>query len=111
MKRVAVIGAGTMGNGIAQVFAHHGSQVRLVDVSAEALDQGLAAIRGSLARMVKKGTLKQDEADTTVQRIGVGTTVEEAAGADLVIEAASENPALKFSLFQCSTAPPGYMSS
>ena len=100
MKRVAVIGAGTMGNGIAQVFAHHGSQVRLVDVSAEALDRGLAAIRGSLARMVKKGTLKQDEADAAVQRIGVGTSVDEAAGADLVIEAASENPALKFSLFQ-----------
>jgi 3-hydroxybutyryl-CoA dehydrogenase len=52
--RVAVIGAGTMGNGIAQVFAQHGHAVRLIDVSAEALNKGLETIRGSLARLVKK---------------------------------------------------------
>ena len=51
---VAVIGAGTMGNGIAQVFAMHGHPVRMIDVSVTALDQGLAAVKGSLARVVKK---------------------------------------------------------
>ena len=97
--RVAVIGAGTMGNGIAQVFAQQGHPVRLIDVSAEALNKGLETIRGSLARLVKKETIKADEADKAVARIKVGSGLEEAADAELVVEAASENPSLKFALF------------
>ncbi|HSR92451.1 MAG TPA: 3-hydroxybutyryl-CoA dehydrogenase [Gemmatimonadales bacterium] len=97
--RVAVIGAGTMGNGIAQVFAQQGHAVRLIDVSAEALNKGLETIRGSLARLVKKETIKADEADKAVARIKVGSTLEDAADAELVVEAASENPSLKFALF------------
>ena len=97
--RVAVIGAGTMGNGIAQVFAQQGHAVRLIDVSAEALNKGLETIRGSLARLVKKETIKADEADKAVARIKVGSVLADAADAELVVEAASENPSLKFALF------------
>ena len=97
---VAVIGAGTMGNGIAQVFAMHGHPVRMIDVSATALDQGLAAVKGSLARVVKKAVITQADADATLSRITVGTTIEDAKGAELAIEAATENPALKFKIFQ-----------
>ena len=97
--RVAVIGAGTMGNGIAQVFAQQGHAVRLIDVSVEALNKGLETIRGSLARLVKKETIKADEADKAVARIKVGSVLQDAADAELVIEAASENPSLKFALF------------
>ena len=97
--RVAVIGAGTMGNGIAQVFAQQGHAVRLIDVSAEALNKGLETIRGSLARLVKKETIKADEADKAVARIKVGSALEDAADTELVVEAASENPSLKFALF------------
>ncbi|HEY7028606.1 MAG TPA: 3-hydroxybutyryl-CoA dehydrogenase [Gemmatimonadales bacterium] len=97
--RVAVIGAGTMGNGIAQVFAQQGHAVRLIDVSAEALNKGLETIRGSLARLVKKGTIEAGKADEAVGRIKVGSTLEDAADAELVVEAASENPSLKFALF------------
>ena len=97
---VAVIGAGTMGNGIAQVFAMHGHPVRMIDVSATALDEGLAAVKGSLARVVKKAVITQADADAALSRITVGTTIEDAKGAELAIEAATENPALKFTIFQ-----------
>jgi 3-hydroxybutyryl-CoA dehydrogenase len=98
--KVAVIGAGTMGNGIAQVFATAGHAVTMIDVSAAALDRGLATIRTSLGRLVRKGTLTQGVADDAVSRIGVGTTVQDAKSAELAIEAATESPALKFGLFQ-----------
>jgi 3-hydroxybutyryl-CoA dehydrogenase len=99
LMRVAVIGAGTMGNGIAQVFAQQEHAVRLIDVSAEALNKGLETIRGSLARLVKKQTIGADEAEKAVARIKVGSVLEDAADAGLVVEAASENPSLKFALF------------
>jgi 3-hydroxybutyryl-CoA dehydrogenase len=99
LMRVAVIGAGTMGNGIAQVFAQQGHAVRLIDVSAEALNEALETIRGSLARLVKKGTIEAGKADEAVGRIKVGSGIEDAADAELVVEAASENPSLKFALF------------
>ncbi|HEU5155342.1 MAG TPA: 3-hydroxybutyryl-CoA dehydrogenase [Gemmatimonadales bacterium] len=106
--RVAVIGAGTMGNGIAQVFAQREHAVRLIDVSAEALNKGLETIRGSLARLVKKEAMKADEADKTVGRIKVGSALEDTADAELVVEAASENPSLKFALFdQLDKVTPG----
>jgi 3-hydroxybutyryl-CoA dehydrogenase len=97
--QVAVVGAGTMGNGIAQVFAMHGHAVTMIDVSANALEKGKATIQGSLARLVKKGTLAQDAADQALGRIAVATTLDGAKAAELVVEAASENPALKFQLF------------
>jgi 3-hydroxybutyryl-CoA dehydrogenase len=97
--QVAVIGAGTMGNGIAQVFAQQGHAVRLVDVSANALEKGVETIRGSLARMVKKGSTTAEAADEVVKRIVPGSTLDAAKSAELVVEAASENPSLKFALF------------
>ncbi len=98
--RVTVIGAGTMGNGIAQVFAMHGHAVRLVDISAQALERGLETVKGSLARLVKKGAVTQDQADAALGRIAVATTVEAAREAEFVVEAASERPDLKYSLFE-----------
>jgi 3-hydroxybutyryl-CoA dehydrogenase len=100
MMQVGVIGAGTMGNGIAQVFAQHGHEVTLVDVSAAALEKGVETIRGSLGRMVKKGTITNDAAEQAVARIRVASAIEELRSAQLVVEAASENPALKFALFE-----------
>jgi 3-hydroxybutyryl-CoA dehydrogenase len=100
VTRVAVIGAGTMGNGIAQVFALHEHPVMMIDVSPVALDRGLAAVRGSLARLVKKGTITQAAADQAAGRIAVQTTVEPAGDAEVVVEAASESPDVKFSLFE-----------
>ena len=98
--KVAVIGAGTMGNGIAQVFAMHGHAVTMVDVSAAALEKGTAAVQASLTRMVKKGTVTAAAAAEAVARIGVASTVDAAGDAALAIEAATENPALKFEIFR-----------
>ncbi len=98
--KVAVIGAGTMGNGIAQVFATQGHAVTMVDVSAAALERGLGAVKGSLARLVKKGSLTPEAAEQVTARIAVATTVDAARDAELAIEAATENPALKFDIFQ-----------
>jgi 3-hydroxybutyryl-CoA dehydrogenase len=99
MSRVAVIGAGTMGNGIAHVFAQQGWEVALVDVSSEALDRGLGTIRGNLERQVKKGTIAADQPAAILARIVPATTLQAARGAELVVEAASEQPDLKFRLF------------
>lgn len=100
MKRAAVVGAGTMGNGIAHVFAQHGWQVSLIDSAAPALEKAIATIRGNLERQVKKGTLPADAADEVLGRIVTGTSLDAAAKAEIVVEAASENPAVKFSLFE-----------
>ena len=70
-EKVAVIGAGTMGNGIAQVFASCGSSVTLVDVNEEALERGVAAIGKSLARVVKKERMSQEDADAALARAAV----------------------------------------
>ncbi len=100
MKRAAVVGAGTMGNGIAHVFAQHGWDVALIDSAPAALDRALATIRGNLDRQVKKGTLSESAVAEVLARIRLGGTLEAAAGAELVVEAASENPAVKFSVFE-----------
>ena len=100
MSEVAVIGAGTMGNGIAQVFAQHRWSVSLIDVSAPALEAGLQTVRGSLARLVKKGAVAADEADLAIGRIRLHTALDAIGSPTLVIEAASESPPLKFSLFE-----------
>jgi len=100
MKRVAVVGAGTMGNGIAHVFAQHGWAVTLIDVSQAALDKGLATVRTNLERQVKKGALAAEAVEEVLGRISPATALEAAREAELVIEAASENPALKFQIFE-----------
>ncbi len=100
MSRAAVIGAGTMGNGIAHVLAQHGWEVALVDSASAALDKATATIRTNLDRQVKKGALPADAPAAVLGRIRPGTALEAVGDASLVVEAASENPAVKFSLFE-----------
>jgi 3-hydroxybutyryl-CoA dehydrogenase len=100
VKRVAVVGAGTMGNGIAHVFAQHGVTVALIDVDAPQLERAVATIRANLDRQVKKQILSEAERDQALARITPGAQLEAAAGAELAIEAASEKPEVKFDIFR-----------
>jgi 3-hydroxybutyryl-CoA dehydrogenase len=100
MKNMAVVGAGTMGNGIAHVFAQHGWSVTLIDVSEAALAKGLAAITGNLDRQVKKGTIAATAPAEILGRIAGKTALDAASGAELVVEAATERPDLKFEIFR-----------
>ena len=100
MSRVAVVGAGTMGNGIAHVFAQHGWDTLLVDVAREALDRALKTIGGNAERQVKKGALTAEARDALLARIATATDSGGVGGAELVIEAASEQRDLKFALFR-----------
>jgi 3-hydroxybutyryl-CoA dehydrogenase len=98
--RVGVIGAGTMGNGIAQVCAQSGLEVYLGDVKPEYVERGLSAIEASLARLVKKGKASEAEAQKTRSRIASGVDLEGAKGADFVIEAIVEDLDAKRALFR-----------
>jgi 3-hydroxybutyryl-CoA dehydrogenase len=100
MSRAAVIGAGTMGNGIAHVFAQHGWAVALIDTAPAALEKATATIRANLDRQVKKGALAPETPVEVLGRITTATGLDAAAGATLVVEAASENPAVKFAVFE-----------
>jgi len=95
IRRVGVIGAGTMGNGIAQVCATAGLQVTMVDVADAALQRGLAAMGSSLERQVKKGTLSDADRQAALGRVSTSTSYDALREADLVIEAATENQELK----------------
>ena len=99
MSKIAVIGSGTMGNGIAHLFAQHGHDVALIDVSEAALEKALATISANLERQVKKGTLAPEAVAEVLSRIRPGRELQAAKEAALVIEAASENPTVKFELF------------
>ncbi|GAB4496435.1 MAG: 3-hydroxybutyryl-CoA dehydrogenase [Saprospiraceae bacterium] len=97
---ITVIGGGTMGNGIAHVFAQKGFEVTLVDVASAALDKALATISGNLDRQIKKGTLTEEEKTATLRRIHPMTDLKNGvSNADLVIEAATENVSLKLKIF------------
>ncbi len=100
MKQVAVIGAGTMGNGIAHVFAQNGWAVAMIDTAAGALEKATATIRGNVERQIRKGTLPEGSADDILGRISPATTLDAAHDAELVIEAASERPSVKFAIFE-----------
>ena len=100
MTQVAVVGAGTMGNGIAHVFAQHGHAVALIDVDRAQLDKALKTIRGNMDRQVKKQTLTEAGRDAALARIAPASDLEAARGATLVVEAASEQPAVKFEIFR-----------
>jgi 3-hydroxybutyryl-CoA dehydrogenase len=99
-QHVAVIGAGTMGNGIAQVSALAGLRVTMLDVSAAALERGLSTISSSLDRLVQKDKLRGDQKDQVLGRICTTTSYQEIKGADLVIEAATENLELKLRILR-----------
>ncbi|RFP64927.1 3-hydroxybutyryl-CoA dehydrogenase [Hymenobacter lapidiphilus] len=98
---VAVIGSGTMGNGIAHVFAQHGFTVALIDINQPALDKGMATIGKNLDRQVSKGSLAEADKTATLGRITTYTSLSEGVlQADLVVEAATENVELKLNIFR-----------
>jgi len=97
--RVAVIGAGQMGNGIAHVFAQSGIPVTMIDVSEDALQRGRATIETNMDRQVKKSTLSADDKQAALGRIATSTELLAAADATLVVEAATERTDLKFRIF------------
>lgn len=110
IQKVTVIGAGTMGNGIAHVFAQYGFAVQLVDISQAQLEKAKVTISKNLDRQVTKGLLSADDATATLGRIQLETNLAQGVqNADIVVEAATENAELKLSIFtQIDTAAPAH---
>lgn len=101
MKKIAVIGAGTMGNGIAHTFAQFGFEVNLIDISQESLDRGMATITKNLDRMVNRETISKEDKAQTLKNIKTFTFLKDGVEkVDLVVEAATENLDLKLKIFK-----------
>ncbi|HBK71465.1 MAG TPA: 3-hydroxybutyryl-CoA dehydrogenase [Flavobacteriaceae bacterium] len=101
MKKIAIIGAGTMGNGIAHVFAQNSYQVNLIDISQQALDKGIATLTKNLDRMLSKERITEQDKQNTLNNIQTFTSVKDGVQqADLVVEAATENIDLKLKIFK-----------
>ena len=101
MKNIAVIGAGTMGNGIAHVFAQNGFKVNLIDISEKSLERGMNTISSNLDRMVAKETISEADKKSTLANISTFTsTLDGVKNIDLVVEAATENIELKLKIFK-----------
>ena len=100
MSRVAVVGAGTMGNGIAHVFALHGWDTALIDVAPGLLERVLATIRTNFERQVKKGTVSAEQRDAALTRIRTSPSLAAVADVELVVEAATEQSETKFKIFR-----------
>ncbi|UOB17651.1 3-hydroxyacyl-CoA dehydrogenase family protein [Abyssalbus ytuae] len=101
MKNIAVIGAGTMGNGIAHTFAQYGYKVQLIDVSATQLEKGMVTISGNLDRMINKSIIAEADKQNTLNNITTYTNLKDGVEyAGLVIEAATENTDLKLKIFK-----------
>lgn len=101
MRNISVIGSGTMGNGIAHTFAQFGYDVTLIDISEKALDKGMSTIEKNLDRQVSKGSISNEDKETTLRRINTSTSIEEGVkSANLVVEAATENIELKLNIFK-----------
>ena len=98
-ERIAVVGAGQMGNGIAHVFAQSGFPVTMIDVSRDALERGKSTIKKNLDRQLKKGAITAEASDETLGRISLDENLESANDATLVVEAATENSDLKNRIF------------
>jgi len=96
---IAVVGAGTMGHGIAQLAAESGFEVQMIDVSSTALESGLASINKTLERALGRDKVTQEHVTETLSRLSTATDFKQIAGASIVIEAASENPGVKRSIF------------
>ena len=100
MRKIAVIGAGTMGNGIAHTFAQSGYEVSLIDVSADSLGRGMNTIEKNLDRMLKREKISEDEKLITLDKITTYTSMNDGvSGVDLVVEAATENMDVKLKIF------------
>jgi 3-hydroxybutyryl-CoA dehydrogenase len=97
--KIAVLGAGQMGNGIAHVFAQSGFDVTMIDISSDALAKGRSTIASNLDRQIKKGSLPPQEKDSILGRIQTATSTDAVADAAIVIEAVTENRELKFKIF------------
>lgn len=101
MKNIAVIGAGTMGNGIAHVFAQNGYKVNLIDISEKALEKAIATIGKNLDRQLKKEIISEEEKQATLANITTLTSIENGVSdRDLIVEAATENVDLKLKIFK-----------
>jgi len=101
IENITVIGSGTMGNGIAHVFAQHGFAVQLVDMKAQALEKAVATITKNLDRQLSKGSITEEIKHDTLKNITTGIDLKKAvANAQLVIEAATENPEIKLGIFK-----------
>lgn len=101
LQKISVIGAGTMGNGIAHIFAQNGFKVNLADVSIEQLNKAVSTISKNLDRQIAKGVLTEDTKQLTLDNLTTSSSVEEGVeGAELIIEAATENIDLKLTIFQ-----------
>lgn len=101
MKNIAVIGAGTMGNGIAHVFAQSGFKVSLIDISQQSLDKAIATITKNLDRLIAKERITEESKNNTLSNISTFTDMAEGVkGIDLVVEAATENVDLKLKIFK-----------
>ena len=100
MSKVAVVGAGTMGNGIAHVFAQHGWETVLSDASPEAVKNGLALIERNTEKQASKGVITASQRRDLLARITSATSLEAVRDAELVVEAATENPDIKFDIFE-----------
>ncbi len=101
MKNIAVIGAGTMGNGIAHTFAQKGFKVLLIDISEQAIERGMNTISKNLDRMIAKGSITEADKKATIENIITYTEIKDGVvNADLVIEAATENINLKLNIFK-----------
>jgi 3-hydroxybutyryl-CoA dehydrogenase len=100
VKKVVVVGGGTMGNGIAHVFAQSGYGTMLIDVKQEYLDRALGTIKKNLERQAQKGTIKADDVPATLERIRTSTNLDDACDGDLIIEAVFENMDAKTEIFK-----------
>jgi 3-hydroxybutyryl-CoA dehydrogenase len=100
ISTVAVVGAGLMGHGIAQIFASHNYEVRLLDITPEILEKAIGNIRSNLSMMVKSGLISEEEIDTIIGKIKTTTSMDDVKKAQLIIEAATENLRLKQDVFQ-----------
>ena len=100
MRKIAVIGAGTMGNGIAHTFAQSGYEVSLIDVSTDSLERGINTIEKNLDRMLKREKISEDDKHNTLDKITTYTSMNDGVeGVDLVVEAATENMDIKLKIF------------
>lgn len=100
IKCISVIGAGTMGNGIAHTFAQYGYKVKMIDIKQEFIDRGLMTITTNLDRQIKKGTITEEDKKNILNNISFSTYLPDAEGCDFVVEAATENPETKKSIFK-----------
>mgnify|MGYP003600408662 CR=1 FL=1 len=100
IKNIAVIGSGTMGNGIAHTFAQFGYSVLLIDIKQEFIDKGIETISKNIDRQVKKGSLSEDQKKTALSNIKTSVKLSDARDCELVIEAATENISIKKNIFE-----------